>query len=120
MEEEEALIEENTPRRSLRLALAEINEHICDTPKSTNPDEMIIIQRGPRRKPITWSPVEYSRTKLLGPSRDKTPEPVAQRSEINPRLRRRLVLSPSKGPSQEFGIIITKKLKALRNLHNLD
>lgn len=114
--------EVNYPRRSLRLALTEINEVAgspnASTPsKSTNPDEMIIIQRGPRRKPITWSPVEYDRSKLLGPSREKTPEPTPpKRSEINPRLRRRLVMSPTKGPSQELGLIIAKKLRSLKNV----
>lgn len=113
----------NYPRRSLRLALTEINElaespNVSTPSKVTNPDEMIIIQRGPRKKPITWSPVEYDRSKLLlSSSREKTPEPTPpKRSDINPRLRRRLVLSPSKGPSQELGMIIAKKLRSLKSI----
>lgn len=54
----------NFPRRSLRLALSEINESALEqsTPsKSTNVEELLVIQRGPRRKPITWSPVDYDR-----------------------------------------------------------
>ncbi|KAG5882536.1 hypothetical protein JTB14_038147 [Gonioctena quinquepunctata] len=115
--------EERIPRRSLRLVLTEINETSVvpndGTPnKSTSPDEMIIIQRGPRKKPLTWSPLEYNRSKILAPPREKTPEPVVHRHkcEINPRLRRRLVLSPGKIPSQDLGILIAKKLKALKNL----
>lgn len=112
--------ENNLPRRSLRLALSEINEIARSqnsTPrKSTNPDEMIIIQRGPRRKPITWSPVDYDRTKLLAPPREKTPEPVPQKCEINPKLRRRLIMSPGKSPSQDLGEVIAKKLRSLKTL----
>lgn len=122
----EGLEEElNFPRRSLRLALSEINESAesssgTSTPnKSTSPDEMIIIQRGPRCKPITWSPVEYDRSNILQPSREKTPEPATRKKcEINPRLRRRLVMSPSKGPSQDLGLVIAKKLRSLKNEKN--
>ncbi|XP_050511863.1 uncharacterized protein LOC126887954 [Diabrotica virgifera virgifera] len=117
MEEDEAFVDENVPRRSLRIALIELNEHIPDTPKSTNPEEMLVIQRGPRKKPITWSPVDYHKIgSLLAPSRDRTPEPVVTKSEINPRLRRRLIMSPSKSPSQEMDVFIAKKLRALKNI----
>lgn len=113
------IFEEEHPRRAFRLALTEINEVAVESEerspnKSTSPEEMLIAQRGPRRKPITWSPFDYDRTKL--PPRDKTPEPVQKKCEIHPRLRRRLVLSPSKGPSQDLSIIITKKIKSLKNL----
>lgn len=114
-------VENDIPRRNLRFALSEINE-VADEPdertpnKSTSPDEMLIVQRGPRRKPVTWSPFDYDRSKLFIPSRDKTPEPVSKKCEIHPRLRRRLVLSPTKGPPKDLGAIIAKKLKSLKNL----
>ncbi|XP_030745792.1 uncharacterized protein LOC115874696 [Sitophilus oryzae] len=115
--EEEVENDQNLPRRSLRLALSEINETSPDqnTPnKNSNVEELLVIQRGPRKKPITWSPVEYDRLKLLGPPREKTPEPVVVRkSDINPRLRRRLIMTPEKNPSQELGYFIAKKLKSL-------
>lgn len=116
------IFEENEfPRRTLRIALTEINEVTEEynerTPnKFTSPEEMLIAQRGPRKKPITWSPFDYDRTKLLLPPRDKTPEPVSKKCEIHPRLRRRLILSPSKDPSQDVSAIITKKFKSLKNL----
>lgn len=115
------IFEEENPRRALRLVLTEINE-VAEEPgdrspnKSTSPEEMLIAQRGPRRKPITWSPFDYDRIKL--PHREKTPEPVQKKCEIHPRLRRRLVLSPSKGPSQDLSAIITKKIKSLKNLQS--
>ncbi|KAH1027973.1 hypothetical protein HUJ05_001386 [Dendroctonus ponderosae] len=51
----------NGPRISLRLALTELNESISEgTPnKSINVDELLVLQRGPRKLPITWSPVDY-------------------------------------------------------------
>lgn len=116
--------ENNFPRRSLRLALTEINE-ITDEPndrtpkKTASPEEMLIAQRGPRRKPITWSPFDYDRTKLFIPPRDKTPEPVTKKCEIHPRLRRRLILSPTKGPSKDVSTVIAKKLKSLKNLQSI-
>lgn len=118
----EVFEEENDfPRRSLRGALSEINE-LTEEPderspnKTTSPEEMLIAQRGPRRKPITWSPFDYDRTKLFVPPRDRTPEPVVKKCEIHPRLRRRLVLSPTKGPPRELNIVISKKLKSLKTL----
>lgn len=117
--------EENFPQRSLRLVLSEINEIAEEsnerTPnKSTSPDEMLIAQRGPRRKPITWSPFDYDRTKLFIPSRDKTPEPEpsTKKCDINPRLRRRLILSPTKTPSQDLSAILTRKFKSLKSLES--
>lgn len=111
---------DDVPRRSLRLALTELNEsqELESTPnKNSSPDEMVIIQRGPRRKPITWSPVDYNRTKILGPPRERTPEPVLPiRSELNPKLRRRLIMSPNKSPSEDLGLVIAKKLRALNSL----
>lgn len=62
--EEEIAEPENAPRRSLRLALSELNQsaELQATPsKIVNAEEMLVIQRGPRKKPITWSPVEYDR-----------------------------------------------------------
>lgn len=110
---------EIVPRRSLRIALTERNEsqEMLNTPnKNSSPDEMVIIQRGPRRKPITWSPVEYDRNKVLAPPREKTPEPVLPvRSELNPKLRRRLIMSPNKSPSEDLGLVIAKKLRALNH-----
>ena len=112
-----------TRRRS---ALAEINvfteswSNVSDpnipesfvTP-SASPDELIIQQRGPRQKPITWSPVDYNKIDLLSKPRDKTPErfPV---KEVNPRLRRRLALSPGKNPAREMGEHFKKKLRTLQ------
>lgn len=120
MEVVELAEELDAPRRSLRLALTEITEaesYNTRTPvKSTSPDEMIIIQRGPRRKPIVWSPVEYDRRKILSQPREITPEKVIKKCDINPRLRRRLTLSPTKNGSQELGTTIAKRLKAMKNL----
>lgn len=113
---------ENPPRRtSRRHALTELNDSPeLETPKSASPDELIIIQRGPRRKPITWSPYEPNKNNLLVPSQDKTPEKVQEqqhshRVEINSKLRRRLILTPEKGTDVELGEIIAKKLKSLPN-----
>lgn len=108
----------DAPRRSLRrAALTELNETTPEemqTPKSSSPDEMVILQRGPRRKPITWSPVDYGKTKILGPPRECTPEKVStSRPELNSKLRRRLALSPSKNSSSTLGQVIAKKLKSL-------
>lgn len=110
------------PRRSLRrAALTELNETRPEdanlTPRSSSPDEFIIMQRGPRKKPITWSPVDYDKSKVLGPPRDVTPEPVdtgRSKPDINPKLRRRLALSPSKNASVTLGVVIAKKLKSLK------
>ncbi|XP_066142330.1 uncharacterized protein [Euwallacea fornicatus] len=117
--EEDMEEEQNLPRRSLRLALSELNEAESEpsTPnKNVNIEELLIIQRGPRRKPITWSPVEYDRIRLLRPPKEKTPEPTTQRKpDIHPRLRKRLIMSPEKNASQELGHFIAKKLKNLKN-----
>lgn len=110
------------PRRSMRrAALTELNEtHPEDanqTPRGSSPDEFIIMQRGPRKKPITWSPVDYDKSKILGPPRDVTPEPVrngGSKPDINPKLRRRLALSPSKGSNATLGVVIAKKLRSLK------
>lgn len=107
------------PRRSLRrVALTELNETVPEepnTPKNSSPDEMVILQRGPRRKPVTWSPVDYDRDRVLGPPREVTPEPEkhTRRSELSSALRRRLALSPSKETSYALGQVIAKKLKML-------
>lgn len=120
--------EENTPRRSTRRrsALSEISpeeaairtsnvSEATDVRGSTpSPDEMIIQQRGRRRKPITWSPLDYNKTNLLGPPRDKTPEPPSrQMTEARSKLRRRLIMSPVRGSQAPLGQALTKKLKAL-------
>lgn len=110
------------PRRSLRrAALTELNEsgpeEESQTPRRSSPDEFIIMQRGPRKKPITWSPVDYDKSKILGPPRDVTPEPVVNggsKPDINPKLRRRLALSPSKGSNAALGVVIAKKLRSLK------
>lgn len=112
MAEEEERVE---PRRSARLALTEIhfNEANHETPnKNANADEMIIIQRGPRRKPIVWSPVDQDRTPARKTSREKLLETLPKRPSLNPKLRRRLILSPTKS-SGELGIAIAKKLRSL-------
>lgn len=107
------------PRRSSRrIALTELNDSPEeDTPKSASPDELVIIQRGPRRKPITWSPYENDKNNLLEPSGTKTPvkEP-ANRVEISSKLRRRLIFTPDKTSQKELGEFIAKKLKSLPNL----
>ncbi|KAB0796605.1 hypothetical protein PPYR_10666 [Photinus pyralis] len=89
----------------------------AQTPESKlsakSPDEFIIQQRGRRCKPIVWSPVEYNKKDLFGPPRDKTPERVTRGVEINPKLRRRLVMSPDRNLTSSLGDAIAKKLKAL-------
>lgn len=106
-------------RRSARLALTEIifNETIThETPnKNVSADEMIIIQRGPRRRPITWSPLE-EKTPRSPQDIKKPTETLSKRPSLNPKLRRRLILSPSKN-SSDLGSAIAKKLKALPRLH---
>lgn len=119
MEEEEQQIEDiqpPQPRRSLRRsALTELNEtslESSETPRSASPDEMVILQRGPRRKPVTWSPIDFDKTKMLGPPREKTPERVTGR-KINPKLRRRLTMSPENEDSA-LGKVIAEKIKSLQ------
>ncbi|CAH1370578.1 hypothetical protein MTP99_012138 [Tenebrio molitor] len=113
MAEEE---ERGEPRRSARLALTEItlNESSHETPnKNVSADEMVIIQRGPRRKPIIWSPVDQDRTPVRKLSKEKnSAETLPKRPSLNPKLRRRLILSPTKN-SVELGSAIAKKLRSL-------
>ncbi|RZC39974.1 hypothetical protein BDFB_002635 [Asbolus verrucosus] len=113
MAEEEERVE---PRRSARLALTEIhfNESSHETPnKNVSADELVIIQRGPRRKPVMWSPVEQDRTPPRKTSKDNTPvETLPKRPSLNPKLRRRLILSPTKN-SCNLGNVIAKKLRSL-------
>lgn len=119
MEEEQQ--EENPPvlRRSLRrAALTELNDILpesAETPKGASPDEMVILQRGPRRKPLTWSPVDYDKSKILGPPRATTPERERPTGpKLNAKLRRRLVLSPTKSSgSAELGRVIAEKIRSL-------
>ncbi|KAF7273974.1 uncharacterized protein LOC143205213 [Rhynchophorus ferrugineus] len=115
--------EPNLPRRSSRLALSEINDASKGqtTPnKNSNVEELLVIQRGPRKKPITWSPVEYDRSKLLAPPRETTPEPATvHKLDINPRLRKRLIMTPEKNPSQELGYFIAKRLKSFSCIEKL-
>ncbi|KAL1505794.1 hypothetical protein ABEB36_005273 [Hypothenemus hampei] len=62
--------EPNLPRRSLRLALSELNESSGSpsTPKkNVNVEEVLVMQRGPRKKPITWSPLDYERLNVATP-----------------------------------------------------
>ncbi|KAK9876680.1 hypothetical protein WA026_014058 [Henosepilachna vigintioctopunctata] len=112
-------VEENQfplPRRSMRrLALSELNEPSTTPTKSESPDERVIIQRGRRCKPITWSPLDYDRNKILQKSSEKTPDkaPTPRAELISSRLRRRLVMSPSKTSSADLGSLIAKKLKSL-------
>lgn len=113
MDEAEIMNDENRPRRSSRIALMEVNETVLtdENPnKTSSPDEMVIVQRGPRKKPITWSPLEYDKI-VLGVNREKTPEPVV--TPMNPKIRRRLVLTPDS--SQELGEVIAKKLRSVRS-----
>ncbi|KAH1021060.1 hypothetical protein HUJ04_010621 [Dendroctonus ponderosae] len=57
-----------------------------------------------------------ARTKLLGPTRSRTPEPPKQRkANIHPRLRKRLILSTEKNHSQQLGQFIAKRLKTLES-----
>lgn len=54
----------NGPGRSIRIALTELNESSSEDGtlnKSVNVDELLVLQRGPRKIPITWSPVDYER-----------------------------------------------------------
>ncbi|KAL3266935.1 hypothetical protein HHI36_011085 [Cryptolaemus montrouzieri] len=104
------------PRRSMRrLALSEINEASSTPTKSESPDERVIIQRGRRCKPITWSPLDYDRTKIMQKSCEKTPEKITTpRIElVSSRLRRRLIMSPTKTVAEDLGSHIAKKLRAL-------
>ncbi|KAF2882096.1 hypothetical protein ILUMI_24099 [Ignelater luminosus] len=123
----EQALEENAPRRSLRRAvLAPLDNTTTVLPNNApgNPstpqisaDEYIIEHRGRRKKPITWSPVDYNKLDVLGPPRDKTPERVPQRPDISSKLRRRLTMSPVKDNSTSpLGDSIAKKLKALSNI----
>lgn len=91
----EVAAEDNpTPRRNI---LSEVNE--IGPLKDASPDEMVIIQRGPRCKPETWSPFEFNSKDILS-TKDKTPEKVQhRRPEVSARLRRRLTLSPTKDDS---------------------
>ncbi|GJQ77269.1 hypothetical protein Trydic_g20694 [Trypoxylus dichotomus] len=87
----EVVTEENpTPKRNI---LSEVNE--IGSVKDSSPDELVIIQRGPRCKPETWSPFEFNRD--IFSAKDKTPEKTLhRRPEVSARLRRRLTLSPGK------------------------
>lgn len=132
MEEEEPP-EENSPplRRSLRrMALTELNDN--DSPPSetgeetprhqgiTSPDEMVILQRGRRKKPLTWSPVDYDK---LGPPRELTPdrEVPSGHKLMNSKLRRRLVLSPGKNSNNfSLGKMIAQKIKSLPRCEDYD
>ncbi|XP_018320843.1 uncharacterized protein LOC108733968 [Agrilus planipennis] len=116
--------EENIPRRSSRRsALTEIppeqvvstTPNILDSSETPvpSPDELVIVQRGRRRKPVMWSPIDYNKTDLLGPSRDRTPEKIPQRSEMSSKLRRRLVLSPDQDTSKQLERVLNMKLRSL-------
>nr|CAH7733907.1 unnamed protein product [Callosobruchus chinensis] len=70
---------------------------------------MIIVQRGRRRKPITWSPVDYDKSVILAPPKDQVGPEAPKKCEINPRLRRRLVMSPTKtNPSADWSAYCQK------------
>ena len=88
-------VEDAPANVSGRTALSEIhNDRSYGTPKSTSPDEVVIMQRGPRCKPETWSPYEFDRTDLLGSPKNRTPEKrQTRRVEVSSKLRRRLNLS---------------------------
>ena len=113
MAEEDERVE---PRRSARLALTEIsfNESLNEeTPnKNVSADELVIIQRGPRRKPIIWSPVELDRSSARKSKEQGSMDSVPRRPSLNPKLRRRLILSPTKGSGEISGAIV-KKLRSL-------
>lgn len=88
-----------TPKRNI---LSEVNE--IGALKDASPDELVIIQRGPRCKPETWSPFNFDKDMLL--SRNKTPEKMYhRRPEVSARLRRRLTLSPTKDDSTSDEVI---------------
>lgn len=106
----------NTRRTSRRVALSELNESSDDSNSNiTSPDEMVIVQRGPRRKPLTWSPFEYntstSKSFIVTNERTNVETPSPGRPELNLKLRRRLVMTPDKSP--QLGEAIAKKLRAL-------
>ncbi|KAK4886836.1 hypothetical protein RN001_003107 [Aquatica leii] len=87
---------------------------------AASPDEFIIQQRGRRCKPITWSPVDYNKTDILGPPRDKTPDRLTRGTEINSKLRRRLIMSPDRNHTNKLGDAIAKKLKAISYINNTE
>lgn len=126
MEEEQS--EENAPplRRSLRrMALTELNDDLPETaitPQGASPDEMVILQRGRRKKPLTWSPIDYDKTKILGPPREVTPDKdMPSGPKLNSKLRRRLILSPTqKSTSAVLGRVIEQKIRSLPRWHQDD
>lgn len=92
-----------------------VTNQIQTTPKISSPDEMVIQLRGPRVKPLTWSPVDCNSFSVLRPRREKTPErhPV---KEMRPGLRKRLTLSPAKNETYEkisSDSIVYKKIRML-------
>ncbi|XP_044748335.1 uncharacterized protein LOC123309335 [Coccinella septempunctata] len=117
MEAEETQAPVPVPRRSLRrFALSEVNEPGGTPTKNQSPEERAIIQRGRRMKPITWSPLDYNRNNVLQKSSDKTPEKhVVSRTElISSRLKRRLILSPTKPKSKpDDGSLMARKLRMI-------
>lgn len=127
MEEEQPEENHSRPlRRSLRrMALTELNDSLpetAETPKGASPDEMVIMQRGRRRKPLTWSPVDYDKTKIVGPPREVTPDrEMPTGHKLNSKLRRRLVLSPSKNSNNvTLGKVIAQKIKSLPRCQDYD
>lgn len=127
MEEEQPEENHSPPlRRSLRRdALTDLNNSLLETaktPQSASPDEMVILQRGRRKKPLTWSPVDYGKAKILGPPREVTPDKeMPSGHKLNPKLRRRLVLSPTKGPQDlTLGKVIAQKIKSLPRCQDCD
>lgn len=93
-----------------------VTNQIQTTPKISSPDEMVIQMRGPRVKPLTWSPVDCNSFSILRSRREKTPErhPV---KEMKAGLRRRLTLSPVKNQQTYEKVstdsIVYKKIRML-------
>ncbi|KAF5297347.1 hypothetical protein FQA39_LY12186 [Lamprigera yunnana] len=117
--------EDDPPDRILRRgALTPVITNVAVTPENKIStaalDEFIIQQRGRRCKPITWSPIDYSKADLLRPNRDVTPDRITRGIEINSKLRRRLIMSPDRNRTSKLGNTIAKKLKVSSCLNNAE
>lgn len=116
---EDELPDNTSQREVLTPVIPNISDHVSEiskTPKISQ-DEFIIQQRGRRCKPITWSPVDYNKSDLLGKVREKTPEKFNSIPEVNLKLRRRLIMSPGRS-IPGLGDAIAKKLKLISRANN--
>lgn len=111
--DEERITRLSSQRRSALSELPDVPNEPATPNKAPSPDEQVIIQRGFRRKPLTWSPYDGNRTRLFGPPREKTPDPEKkpQKPDINVKLRRRLIMSST---DVAMGEVIEKKLRSCR------